>query len=91
MNKSYIVSGLVQGVGFRYAVLKYTKRHYPDLKGFVKNLPDGTVEIYLEGDDAEISAYISDIKDLDFYGYIKDIKDSNRFISGHYNDFVIEY
>jgi len=42
-----IVHGVVQGVGFRYFVLR---RAQPlGLTGWVRNLPDGTVEIRAEG------------------------------------------
>ena len=40
-------SGTVQGIGFRYTVLDYARRL--DLKGRVKNLPDGRVELLAEG------------------------------------------
>jgi acylphosphatase len=41
------VQGIVQGVGFRY----HASREATDLKlsGWVRNLPDGRVEIYAEG------------------------------------------
>jgi acylphosphatase len=41
------VHGLVQGVNFRW----YTQRRAHDLglRGFVRNLPDGTVEVVAEG------------------------------------------
>ncbi|MEN8154003.1 MAG: acylphosphatase [Acidobacteriota bacterium] len=51
----YIVRGMVQGVSFRY----YTKREADLLKisGIVKNLSDGTVEIYAAGDPASLSSF----------------------------------
>ena len=49
---SVIVSGRVQGVGFRYFVEDIAA----DMKitGWVRNLPDGTVEIDAEGEEDEI-------------------------------------
>ncbi|CAN5349655.1 acylphosphatase [soil metagenome] len=41
------VSGTVQGVGFRQAVLD--KANELDVTGWVKNLPDGRIEAVLEG------------------------------------------
>jgi acylphosphatase len=41
------VHGLVQGVGFRYAVLSEARRL--GLKGFVQNRPDGSVHVEAEG------------------------------------------
>ena len=42
-----IVSGRVQGVGFRYFIARIADGL--DLKGYVKNLFNGNVEIYAEG------------------------------------------
>jgi len=54
------LEGIVQGVGMRYFVYKSATRM--NLRGFVKNLPDGRVELYLEGDEAKIQALLEYIK-----------------------------
>jgi acylphosphatase len=41
------VQGLVQGVGFRYAVISQARSL--GLKGFVENRPDGSVHVEAEG------------------------------------------
>ena len=43
----YVVSGRVQGVGFRWFVMREASRL--DLAGFVRNLSDGTVEVVARG------------------------------------------
>ena len=43
-----IVRGRVQGVGFRYFVMRHAQRL--DIAGWVRNNPDGTVELEAEGD-----------------------------------------
>lgn len=43
----FIVSGRVQGVGFRWFVMREATRL--DLAGSVRNLPDGTVEVVARG------------------------------------------
>ena len=45
--RRYYVSGLVQGVGFRYATVRVARRL--GLVGYVRNLPDGRVEVLAEG------------------------------------------
>lgn len=48
MNRLHLqVFGLVQGVGFRYACCREARRL--GLTGWVRNLPDNSVEIVAEG------------------------------------------
>ena len=48
MTRRYLVSGRVQGVGFRWFVLRHAERD--GLTGFARNLPDGRVEVVATGD-----------------------------------------
>lgn len=48
--------GRVQGVGFRYAACR-TARDYA-VGGYVRNMPDGSVECVVEGDKAEIESFV---------------------------------
>jgi acylphosphatase len=41
--RRYLVSGRVQGVGFRWFVLRHAERE--GLTGYARNLPDGRVEV----------------------------------------------
>ncbi len=45
-------SGCVQGVGFRWTVLRHLEGM--PLSGFVRNLPDGRVELLIEGDPRQL-------------------------------------
>jgi len=47
LTYNWIASGRVQGVGFRYYT--YTIANKYELNGWVRNLPDGSVEIMLQG------------------------------------------
>lgn len=47
MNYEIRITGRVQGVGYRYFVLKIA--HTLNIKGFVKNMPDGSVFISAYG------------------------------------------
>ena len=49
----FIAHGRVQGVGFRGFVRRIANSM--QLVGSVKNLPDGTVEILVEGDERKIA------------------------------------
>ncbi len=61
-NKSVrvVVSGLVQGVGFRW----YVKRVADDygVKGYVRNLDDGSVESVAEGDGSAVHGFLDEVK-----------------------------
>jgi len=50
------ITGRVQGVGFRFSAVEAAYRH--DIKGFVKNNPDQTVQIEAEGDDARLKRFV---------------------------------
>lgn len=57
--KRVIFSGRVQGVGFRYTT-KDLARGF-DVCGWVKNLPEGTVEMQVMGEEEEVEAFIKEI------------------------------
>ena len=46
--RQYVISGRVQGVGFRYFVFDAAARE--NVHGWVRNLPDGRVEVSAEAD-----------------------------------------
>ena len=54
-----IVHGHVQGVGFRYFVQKHALTL--DITGWVRNRPEGTVEIWAEGPRAALDTLVSRI------------------------------
>jgi acylphosphatase len=50
-------SGRVQGVGFRYTTERMAA-DYP-IDGYVKNLPDGAVEVVAEGEAKQVDAFLA--------------------------------
>ena len=63
------VNGLVQGVGFRYHILRQAQNL--DLKGFVKNLFTGEVYIIAEGERGMIEELIKLTKAGPSHAYVK--------------------
>jgi acylphosphatase len=53
-------SGRVQGVGFR-ATAEDIARDYP-VTGWVKNLPDGRVELLVEGPEAAVKKFLQAVR-----------------------------
>lgn len=60
MATHVIVSGRVQGVGFRFAAKQSALEH--QLVGWVHNKFDGTVEMEIAGDDEKVEQFLSDVK-----------------------------
>lgn len=50
----FLVRGRVQGVGFRWFAMREATRLR--LKGYVRNLPDGSVEVCAQGTPAALDA-----------------------------------
>ena len=71
VRKHVIYSGRVQGVGFRYTTVSLARR-YP-VTGYVRNLPDGTVELEVQGEPEAVEALLADVA-REFEGYIRDVQ-----------------
>ena len=55
-----IVKGVVQGVGYRYFVLRVAREY--GLAGYVRNREDGSVEVEAEGDEKILEAFMKDLR-----------------------------
>jgi acylphosphatase len=80
-------SGRVQGVGFRYTVQALAKS-FPSLHGYVRNLPDGRVELVVEGDESEIDRMLQVIAEK-MEGFIKNRADAESPPTGEFTGFSI--
>jgi acylphosphatase len=54
MTTRFLVSGMVQGVGFRWYVARHARSL--GLVGFARNLPDGRVEVVVGGPEESLPA-----------------------------------
>ncbi len=61
-------SGRVQGVGFRYQTLQVAKGY--DVSGCAVNLPDGRVQLEVEGPTDEVRDFIAAVQER-MTGYIR--------------------
>ena len=86
--KHIIFTGTVQGVGFRFTAIRVANHH--DLTGFVRNLPDGTVEMLAQGKPEDIDNCIKDIKES-FGGYIRKTKIEDTPPDPRYTEFKITF
>lgn len=59
IRKTVHYSGRVQGVGFRFTAQRLAGSHA--VGGYVRNLPDGRVELVAEGEADEVNNLLGDI------------------------------
>ena len=59
--RRWFVRGRVQGVGFRYTVKNLVTGY--EVAGVVRNLPDGRVELVIEGAEDELKAFQQAVRD----------------------------
>jgi acylphosphatase len=58
--RRFVVSGRVQGVGFRWFAVRAAERL--GVRGWVRNLPDGRVEATVAGDEAALVAFGEELR-----------------------------
>ncbi len=87
MGAKIQVSGVVQGVGFRFFVYRIASRL--GLTGYVKNLYDGGVLIEVEGDRAAVEELISQVKVGPRAAHVSDVKVEWKPFEGAFQDFDI--
>lgn len=83
-----IYHGRVQGVGFRATVHKIAQK-YP-VTGWVRNLPDGTVELTVEGEAAMLEAFLKSIRSSHLMLFIRKTDVNWQDASGEWKDFGIK-
>ena len=81
------VSGRVQGVGFRYFVLRQARS--AGLCGYVRNLPDGRVEFLLQGAHDAVARTIDHIRSGPTYARVDDLSLADSPASVEESEFVI--
>lgn len=86
--RKYVVSGRVQGVGFRF----FTERcaHELGLAGYVKNCPDGTVEAYAIGEAAALDTFKARLAEGPRSAHVDNLQESEEPLNNRYRRFVIE-
>ena len=82
-------SGHVQGVGFRLTA-EETARNFP-VRGWVRNLRDGRVELVAEGQTAVLTQFLEAVRQGPMKNFIKDVKVSWGECLDEFTDFEIRY
>lgn len=72
IHKNIHVSGTVQGVGFRFSA--YEKAKSLGLAGFVRNEPDGTVYIEVEGSPVSVEQFLEWCREGPFSADVREVR-----------------
>lgn len=86
--KRIVVHGRVQGVGFRYFVQHVANRI--GLTGNVRNCPDSTVEITVEGNPKKIIEFINEVEKGPSLARVQRVDVMDIPLEGTYGSFSIE-
>ena len=81
-------AGRVQGVGFRFTVKSVATQF--DVTGFVRNLPDGQVQLVVEGAPGEVGGLLDAVR-VEMSPYIRDVQETIRPASGRFRVFEIRH
>jgi acylphosphatase len=82
-------SGTVQGVGFRYTVDRLARE--TAVSGWVKNIPDGRVELLCEGEETSLKELLRKIKSGTMRNYIDSADVSWSEPSDEFEGFEIRF
>ncbi len=90
ISKRVQYSGRVQGVGFRYKTHRIAQTY--KVTGYVKNLPNGQVEVIVKGEELEINRFLSAVSQqmaLNIENMM--VVDLESSESQNFSDFLIEF
>ena len=87
-RNSVYYTGHVQGVGFRYTTRSIAENYA--VTCYVRNLPDGRVELVAEGERPQIESFLAEVRDY-FTGRIRDEKRDTQPATGEFTNFDIRY
>ena len=86
--RRYVVSGEVQGVGFRFFTQRVAARHQD--VGYVRNLPDGRVEAHAEGTPESVEGFKHDLAAGPQHARVEQVEEVSVEPTGRYPTFRIE-
>ncbi|HEY4695799.1 MAG TPA: acylphosphatase [Candidatus Hydromicrobium sp.] len=84
-----LLSGRVQGVGFRYFVESIAVRY--GINGHVKNTFDRKVEVVCQGEEEDLKKFMDEVKKGPSFSVVTDVKKEEIKDSKKYNIFEIKF
>ena len=86
--RKFLISGVVQGVGFRFFAQRSAARH--QVHGYIKNLEDGRVEAFAQGPEKLVEEFKNDLAAGPRYSQVDEIEETVLEPSRSYSSFRIE-
>jgi acylphosphatase len=86
--RRFLVSGMVQGVGFRYFTQRSAAKH--QVHGFVRNLPDGRVEAFAQGSERQVDGFRDDLATGPRFSKVDEVEELVEETDARYSTFRIE-
>ncbi len=88
--KRFLIAGMVQGVGFRFFAQRLAGRL--GVAGYVKNLPDGRVEVYAVGQAEQLRALRVELERGPRSAEVSEVAEEEaEIIPRHVSGFSIEH
>lgn len=91
MIKTYqiFVKGWVQGVNFRYYTLQEARRN--NIKGYVRNLADGRVEVLAIGKESQLKQLMEFLGKGPSLASVEELEVKEISKPAHFSEFMIKY
>jgi acylphosphatase len=86
--RKFLISGRVQGVGYRYFAQRSAARY--QILGYVRNLPDRRVEVWAEGASQAVDEFKNDLVAGPTYSKVEQIEETVFDPTRLYTSFRIE-
>jgi len=84
-----LFEGHVQGVGFRYTVVHYSRSFA--VTGYVRNVVDGRVELVAEGEKTELESFVNSVANSPLKKHIHNRIDAWHEAQNTFQKFTIAY
>lgn len=86
--RKFFINGLVQGVGFRFFTQRAAARY--QVLGYVKNLEDGRVEAYAEGEEKDVQEFFNALSTGPTFSRVEEIEEIVLEPEGLFYTFLVE-
>jgi acylphosphatase len=89
LARRYLIEGMVQGVGFRFFAQRVASRL--GVRGYVKNLRDGRVEVYAIGTEDQLRDMRAELERGPRAASVTRVEEEDAVPLRQYDGFVIEH